>query len=191
MSSYRLIVYQLTRPISYLFIKHTDKYIYDWVVPFILLLIFSLGVFFLPVGILELYALVEKMSGFFSALPGFFIAALAAIATFNRLDIDRPMSGKNPPKVETLINTQYLDVELTRRRFLCMLFSFLTMESIGLSLFGFIPQSFDFYDMDKSSMNLDFSWSVIYLFVYFFFSFQVLTITMHGMYYLGDRIHYQ
>lgn len=191
MSSYRLIVYQLTRPISYLFIKHSDKYLYDWVVPFILLLVVAVISYFLPVGLVEIYALVEKMSGFFSSLPGFFIAALAAIATFNRLDIDRPMAGKNPPKVETLINTQYLDVELTRRRFLCMLFSFLTMQSIALSLLGFIPESFGFYDLEKTLLKVEAFWAVVYLLIYFFFALQLLTITMHGMYYLGDRIHYQ
>lgn len=190
MSSYRLIVYQLTRPISYLFIKHSDKYIYDWAIPFLLLILISVTAYILPVGLIEIFSLVEKMSGFFSSLPGFFIAALAAIATFNRVDIDRPMAGKNPPKVETLVNTQYLDVELTRRRFLCMLFSFLTMQSIALSLLGFVPASFGFYDMSDALINIDAPWAIIYLLVYFFFALQLLTITMHGMYYLGDRIHY-
>ncbi|MDN7131758.1 hypothetical protein JNO04_05235 [Halomonas sp. MC140] len=190
MNSYKLIVYQLTRPVSYLFIKHADKYIYDWVVPFVLLVVSAILMIIFSASVFEIYLLVEKVADFLGSLPGFFIAALAAIATFNRLDIDKPMAGKNPPKVETLVNTQYLEVELSRRRFLCMLFSFLTMQSIILSVFGFLPEVFGFYSKDNMVMNISAFASISFLLIYFFFAFQLLAATMHGMYYLGDRIHY-
>ncbi|WP_252106660.1 MULTISPECIES: hypothetical protein [unclassified Halomonas] len=190
MVSYKIIIYQLTRPVSYLFIKHSDKYIYDWVVPSILLVTTSVLFFLLSIDFFNLYLLVGKISTLLAALPGFFIAALAAVATFNRLDIDKPMSKENPPKIETLINTQYKDMPLSRRRFLCMLFSFLTVQSIFLSFLGFIPESFVFYDPSNSNVLIHHGVSIAYFLVFFFFFFQLLTTTMHGLYYLGDKIHY-
>ena len=187
-SSYKLIIYQLTRPVSYLFIQHRDKYIYDWVFPSVLLSLLAVGCYFLRADVVDVFHFVKELSGFFGSLPGFFIAALAAVATFNRVDIDKPMSGKNPPTVETLINTQYLDVTLSRRRFLCMLFSFLTMQSIFVSILGMVPSSFGFYA--DGILEVNFYFALSYLAIYFFMALQLLTATMHGMYYLGDRIHY-
>ncbi|TLF46040.1 hypothetical protein FEI13_17275 [Halomonas urmiana] len=188
MSDLKLIFYQLTRPVSYLFIKHKDKYIYDWVVPSVTLAALSALSYFMSFQLIDMYRFLAGVSGFLSSLPGFFVAALAAIATFNRLDIDKPMAGENPPKVETLINTQYRDVELSRRRFLCMLFSFLAVQSIVLSVVGLIPESFGFYGDGKINVSGNVAYS--FLAFYFFFAIQLLTATMHGMYYLGDRIHY-
>lgn len=188
MSDSKFIFYQLTRPVSYLFIKHRDKYLYDWVIPSLALGVLAVVSYVMKLTLLDMYDFLAGVSEFLSSLPGFFVAALAAIATFNRLDIDKPMAGEDPPKVETLINTQYRDVELSRRRFLCMLFSFLAVQSIVLSVVGLIPESFGFYNDDQVLVS-DY---VAYGFIasYFFFTMQLLTATMHGMYYLGDRIHY-
>jgi hypothetical protein len=55
----------------------------------------------------------DRLLGFIQNLPGFFIAALAAVATFGRADLDALMPGK-PPRVSILYHGRPTEVELTR-----------------------------------------------------------------------------
>ena len=92
-ASFRLIFYQLLRPFSYLRIKHEDKKVYDWVLPAILTIL-TLVVFkyTMPISsVVESNGVIAEITSFVSNLPGFFIAALAAVATFNKNDIDQLM----------------------------------------------------------------------------------------------------
>lgn len=76
----------LLRPLSYLSIKHKQKWIVDWVYPIILAVLSTVFLFCLKkIGSIPLYAdgaLVAKILGFVQGLPGFYIAALAAICYF-------------------------------------------------------------------------------------------------------------
>ena len=67
----------------------------------------------------------------FAILPGFFIAALAAVSTFNRPEMDEVMSGQAPElKLRTGEHESY--VPLTTRMFTTHLFSYLTSISFLL-----------------------------------------------------------
>ena len=115
-----MILYQLLRPYAYLQIEHPKKYIYDWVIPF-LLTAFFLVICLIFVDYDNYFSssgLISKFLDFVEILPGFYIAALAAIATFQRNDIDQHMP--NPaPKLNIKIKGKDQNIELTRRRFLC------------------------------------------------------------------------
>lgn len=188
MKTFRVVFYQITRPLSYLSIKHEDKYLYDWVFPFFIL---SLGVvlaYFFGLDFVGLIRFSTSLGSFVSNLPGFFIAALAAVATFNRKDIDKDMVGERPPTVETLIGDRKVSMVLTRRRFLCMLFSYLTALSILLSIIGFIPSSFSFVKNEELSASL--ITVLVYLMAFYMLFFQLIVSTLYGLYYLGDRVHY-
>jgi len=125
--------------------------------------------------------LISQITDFVANLPGFFIAALAAVATFNRLDIDETMD--NPPEIEVIHHGNPLMVKMTRRRFLCVLFSYLTAVSIFLVLatrFGLAisaPQGYE----------IIFSWIGVSGFI--FILSQMITATFLGLYYLGERLH--
>ena len=84
------IVYQLTRPISYLLLHHPAGKIYNWRIPFVLALLSAVLLFVcLDVATIATKdGLIDQLAGFITGLPGFLIAALAAIATFNRPVID-------------------------------------------------------------------------------------------------------
>lgn len=180
---FRVIVYQLSRPLSYLRISHEDKWVYDWLIPGILTVItcfvsarwISLGELTSSDG------LIAGLTGFVSNLPGFFIAALAAVATFNKNDIDKLMA--NPPKIEVLYQGNFLMVEMTRRRFLCVLFSYLTAVSIFLVIFSKIALSINL----TTEYAVELSW--VGVTVFFFVLWQMILATILGLYYLGERLH--
>ncbi|MBG0593852.1 hypothetical protein KKZ48_09045 [Enterobacter hormaechei subsp. xiangfangensis] len=182
----------LLKPFGYLFIKGINgKKAYDWYAPAALTAISLIYFHFLKVPSLDLIkdgGFVKTASSFISNLPGFYIAALAAIATFNREEIDFPLIGSNgAPFIKvtrTKENGKTVDTheKLTRRLFLCMLFSFLTALSLCiLMLNAFATPLTGTYNNDIAN------WS--YIIVFLFFTWQMLVSTFFGLYYLGDRIH--
>jgi hypothetical protein len=180
---FKLVIYQLSRPFSYLKIQHEDKWIYDWLTPTLLTAITTLvAYFFIPLhDLVSSNGLVSQLTNFVANLPGFFIAALAAVATFNKNDIDKLMA--NPPKIEILHHGSFLMVEMTRRRFLCVLFSYLTAISIFLVIGAKIGLSLTV----PAEYYTCLSWLgyVVFMFVLW----QMILATILGLYYLGERLH--
>lgn len=186
-----MLVHQLLRPWAYLSIHGQKKWFFDWMVPAIITTAF-MCIFFITKGKLNFYypnGVVASITAFVQNLPGFFIAALAAVATFNRADLDKKIP--DPPLMLPVINRGMRSlVTLTRRRFLSAMFSFLTAQSIVITLLGitYIQAA-----PVLSQLNIDcwiktllsFSGVAIYMIVFF----QMLTVSCLGLYYLGDRIH--
>lgn len=85
-------------------------------------------------------AVIAKILGFVQNLPGFYIAALSAIATFNKTDIDKTMPAP-APKLDIVVQGHNIAIELTRQRFLCSMFAFLTAESMILVVFSIFGQA--------------------------------------------------
>ncbi len=87
------MLWNLLRPLSYLCIEHKLKWKVDWLYPLLLAAISTAVVFSLKqFGSVSLYAdsgIISKVLSFVQGLTGFYIAALAAIATFNKTDIDK------------------------------------------------------------------------------------------------------
>lgn len=187
-----MIAYNLLRPFSYLTIKYPHKWKFDWAIPCSLALITAaiLGVLRLHnnIAIFSGDSLTGKILGFIQGLPGFYIAALAAIATFNRLDIDRLMPSPSP-QLGLNIRGNKVIISLTRRRFLCSLFAFLTAESILLVIVSIFSQSLSnpIRALVKEShrvMCVD-----IFLFFYMLLFWQMITTSFLGLFYLGDKLH--
>lgn len=185
-----MFTYQITRPFSYLRIEHPVKKIFDWLAPLAISIISSL-IFILcgnEINFLGENGFISKISSFVQILPGFYIAALAAIATFNRHDIDKYMPDPTP-QVDIIIRGQKNKIKLTRRRFLCMLFAFLTAESILLAILSVFSTSFSssikaILPQNTHSFSLH-----AFLFMYVFLFWQMIIATFLGLYYLGDRLN--
>ncbi len=182
----------LLRPFSYLFIEHRLKWKVDWLYPMVLAILSAGTIVILKhwgqVPIYESSGLIEKILGFVQVLPGFYIAALAAIATFNKLDIDKTMPAP-APKIDVIVNGTSVPIELTRRRFLCSMFAFLTAESfilIVLAIFALIAHS-----PIKGLLpdNVHFASSMGFLFAFMLLFWQMVLATFWGLFYLGDRLH--
>lgn len=185
--SYSLIFYQLARPFAYLAVKHPDKKIYDWLIPGFISIICTF-LMYEYIGIVSAFAaggIVDKVSGFVANLPGFFIAALAAVATFNKSDIDSLM-GREPPQVKVRMDHKYELVNLTRRWYLCLLFSFLTAESVVIVVVSYVLVGGSVIANTSNVLIL----GVSFMFLLNLLFWQLIIATFFGLFYLGDKLHH-
>lgn len=182
----------LLGPFDYLRIRHDFKFKVDWLVPIILTALSVATIFLLsqeqPVTIFGSNGMSGKILSFMQILPGFYIAALAAIATFQKNDIDQAMPSP-APTIALDIRGQRILAQLSRRRFLCSMFAFLTAESlliIGICIFGelFSPAIYAMAP-EKLHIWLKYTFSSILLLL----CWQLIAATFWGLYYLGDRLH--
>lgn len=183
-----MIIYQLFRPFGYLAIHHPAKRTVDWLIPSILTILVLL-VFYLMGSQADTVwggsGLVERVQGLIQGLPGFYIAALAVVATFGRKSNLDSLIPEPTPTISTVYGSGKMMIELTRRRFLSLLFAYLTALSISLSVMSSLMQ---WVVMSVISDKVEF---VIYLatLIYFLFVFQLIVVTFWGLYYLSDRMH--
>ncbi|MGL1958325.1 MAG: hypothetical protein OCD00_13515 [Colwellia sp.] len=187
MKKYGDIFYQLTRPISYLFLNHPSGKVYNWKIPLFFTIVTVTFLYFL-VGIervLNETGLIIELSDFIGNLPGFLIAALAAIATFNRPIIDQEMI--DAPTIDVKVGEVKIDeMKLTRRDFLLRLFSYLTVLSIFLIIYQKVGYVVSVPEMFLTDFQI-----VEWLFIagYFLFFWQLLVLLMFGLYYLSERLN--
>lgn len=187
-----MFIYHLFRPFSYLGIAYPRKWRLDWLIP-LLLSIVSAGALAIlatvaPFSILGDTGLLAKLVSLLQTLPGFYIAALAAIATFNRIDIDRPMPAPSP-QINIVVRGKKVPIDLTRRRFLCVLLAFLTAESLLLLVSAVFSQTIA--PAFRVLVPEKWHFACLYgaLFVYLILFWQMMVVTFVGLFYLGDRIH--
>lgn len=182
----------LLRPFSFLTITHpTKKPIFvNWVVPAIAAAIVVSGMVSIGISI-DVFGsngLLSRLLGFIQSLPGFYIAALAAIATFNNRDMLKLMPGV-PPIGTVNYNGFPERVPMSRRRFLSSMFAYLTALSICLTLGAVVMLALA--DPVKSLLPQEaHPWikaGVFFLFIGFVF--QMVAVTLWGLYYLGDKLH--
>lgn len=188
------ITKNLIKPLAYLSIKHKQKQFIDWKLPCASALIFTIFAHFMIASTgAEAKAnlgetLVADVLTFTQSLPGFYIAALAAIATFNKPGMDQKMP-EPAPTLDIKKNGKTITIEMTRRRFLCLMFAFLTAESILLCTiliigkFSYIPV--------KSILpeNLHTTTIIAYMALTSFVFFQMIITTLWGLFYLGYKLH--
>lgn len=183
---------ELCRPFSYLSVRHPSGSVafVNWWLP---LAISGAGAmlwwyFRGSVDTFSSSGFFTKVLGFVQSLPGFYLAALAAVATFQKSDMDLLMPGV-PPKANILYNGSMVEVALTRRRMLCIMFAFLTVESFGLTL-GAITIT-TFASAVKGWLpEMMHEWVRLGgVFSYLVFLCQMLTVTLWGLFYLGERMH--
>lgn len=185
-----MIRYQLLRPISYLTIKDQTKWKIDWLVPIFIAVVFIILFYNLPVK-KPLYGdqgLIKELQGILQILPGFYLAALAAVATFSKDDLDR-LLPEPTPKINILVKGQEVLIGLTRRRMLCFLFGYLTFLSLIVYLSTVLGST-----ISPSALAIFRNYSIIIeiIFVSLFslFFWQMIIVTLFGLYQLCDRIHY-
>lgn len=186
-----MLIGQLLKPFGYLVIQHPYKWVVDWLYPCILAStsIALIALFSNVSKLVEPNGMVAMLLSFVQSLPGFYIAALAAIATFGRLDIDDVLPEPTPKVVIKLRGRENI-IDLTRRRFLAMLFAFLTGESIAIVIFCIAVISFGsglngfIYDGCPVGYYL----YLTFIFLLFLFTYQMILATFWGLYYLGYKL---
>lgn len=182
----------LLRPMGYLAIRHPRKRRYDLWLPLAVAALTTVGYLMLPqsLPLVSASGVTAQIQELVKILAGFFIAALAAIATFQRSDLDRVMAG-TPPTLEEFDEDEGRDVTtaLTRRRFLCFLFGYLAF--LALALFIATAAALVIKPWVVTALPpVWLGWTrAAAAFVFLFGFWHMMAIALLGLYYLTDRLH--
>jgi hypothetical protein len=197
------LFYKLFTPLKYLKIYHKQKFYLDVIFPLVLAFVMCVIYENLPISFVILgdKGLVSGLSDYLKILSGFYIAALAAVATFQNGNMDVPMDGE-----PLTLNKQ----ELTRRQFLSYLFGYLSFIGFAMVLVGVFTQllepSLQIISSDLKVWICHFLtnkngqchsiydettywFKLISLGLYLSFFFSIMFTTLLGLYYLTERIH--
>ncbi|EIC3510599.1 hypothetical protein ACSRB9_10990 [Salmonella enterica] len=172
---------KIITPIDYLMISHSEKKWFDFILPITVSCIAVIIINILPknISLIGKDSLISLVNGILQILSGFYIASMAAVATFQKKGMDNIMDGVAP----TLRGKK-----LTRRRFLTYLFGYLAFMSITLYFVGGTVQL-----MSSSIKELHLSqygWlKNLCLFVYLSFVCNILSTTALGMFFMIDKMH--
>jgi len=184
------VLSRLFKPLNYLKIIHPQKSYYDYYIPAIIAIMATGLIYILPVPVRFFgdSGIVAAITGILQILTGFYIASLAAVATFKKEGMDQPLAG-TPVEINIIVRGKKKRENLTRRRFLCLLFGYLALLSIFLYFLGvgsnllvnnakhLVPSSY--HPIVRSG----------FVYFYLFLSANLITTTLHGLYYMVDRIH--
>lgn len=181
----------LLRPFAYLTVRHPSRLPLwvNWVLPAVLaglallvaaLLGDSLNVF-APLGLLD------RLLGFVQTLTGFYIAALAAVSSFNSPHLDRVMPAPAPTML-IKHNGVLQSVAATRRRFLTSMFAYLTALSFVFSLTAIATLTIaaPLGRLLASEAVAVLHWVALGGFLMIVF--QLACVTFWGLFYLGERM---
>ena len=182
-----LYLKQLCIPLTYLRIRHEAKFRYDFVYPILLALITLVIFFLLPdkPSLLGTNGYLDVVQKLIYLLIPFFIAALAAIATFDRPSMDEDMKGTPP----YLFDKDDVKIDLTRRRFLSYLFGYLSFVSIIMfliTLFIFMFLSENNFPYLYENKNL---FKAGFLFFHSLIFWNLIITSLVGLFFLTENIH--
>lgn len=181
-------IFRLFSPFRYLKIRHEAKWVYDFLLPFLLAICSTITLFCIPnrPPFFGSNGIVTYVSEILKFLSPFYIAALAAVATFDSPSIKASFKGKKPFIIEKERGEPKRN-ELNRRQFLSLAFGYLALVSLLMYFAGYIAWIIS-TNIDWAGGFLKFvkiSCSFAYLFVFY----NILTTTMLGLFYLSDRLH--
>ncbi len=190
--------YELFRGLAYRKIRHPEMHRYTRVFPFALYALTLMIYFLLPVKPTWLGregALLSLLS-ILATLPGFYFAGLAAVSTFGSKQMDVTMPDP-APQIVIRARGKNVTVPLSRRQFLCYLFSYLVIISFMLC-FLLLSFSLLFGTIEAIKVSLmEYTWGVgawaLLKFTALSFIglsfFSMMVTTLHGLYFLTERMH--
>lgn len=181
---------QLFSPLSYLRIKQKVKFYFDVVYPIAVTTIVLLAAYSLPekVNVFGTSGVIFQISELLKMLIGFYIASLAAIATFQAAALDQPLSGSTATLWVSRRGAGF-DKSLTRRQFLCYLFGYLAFMSLFMFSSGMLAVSLaaDIKNLIDPAYQIwvKGGFSGVYILILS----HMLIATLLGLHYLTDRLH--
>jgi hypothetical protein len=164
--------------------------VYNLVLPLLMSVIMIVILSTLPatVPIVTDGGVIPAVTGLLQILTGFYIGSLAAVSTFDRPSMDEPMQG-NPPTLQVTRRGQRTEEQLSRRRFLSLLFGYLSFLSLILYIVGAMAEAI------ASNVRLlaPVDWMPALGWVlfggYLVVANNLVVTTLLGLYYMTDRIH--
>lgn len=180
---------QILQPFTYLRIKDGRKCYADWIYPGFctLVLVFLVWCASPNIDLYGTYGLFAGLTSFVQTLPGFFVAALAVVVALDKPGLD-DLLPEPCPTIKEKLNGIPNNIKLTRRRFLCMLFAFLAVESAVLVLLGIFGSSLSHAAKQLLPASIKYWASYTFITIYLFMLFQMLIGLMWGLHYLGSKL---
>lgn len=188
--------YQFWRPLAFLAVRGPTLDLYRWVLPLLTTLVVCVAYASLPlqIDLVGDKSASDYLISFFSSLPGFFIAALAAVVAFAGGDLDKAV-----PKMTVKITAHgdEADNEISLRVFLSYLFAYLTVISFVGFFFclGGSLLAENAVTVIKSALDaetaLKAAWSLRtgFLAGMTFLASSIVFCTVQGLYFLAERVH--
>jgi hypothetical protein len=180
----------LIRPFAYLTVRHPSRLPLwvNWLLPLLMATVVLAGLWALKerVNVYGAQGLLERLLSFVQTLVGFYIAALAAVSSFNSPHLDREMPHP-APTMEVKHNGALQTVAATRRRFLTSMFAYLTALSFLFSLAA-VAVLVLAGPFGQSYPSLAAWLRPVGLFCFLVALFQTTCITFWGLFYLGERM---
>lgn len=181
----------LFRPFAYLTVKHPSGFPrwVNWLLPGLFSLVLSMLAwrFDVQVNLLGEKGLLERLLEFIQTLAGFYIAALAAVASFNSPHLDKVMPSP-APTMKVKYNGVLQPVEATRRRFLSGMFAYLTALSFLFALLAIAALTLAAPIGALLPANYLQHLYPLALFAILFPVSQMTAVTFWGLFYLGERM---
>lgn len=192
-------ILQLSAPLNFLRINHGEvksrKLIYDLYIPLFVSLLITIGVIATDSfdSILKDQGVYESIASLLNLLSAFFIAALAAIATFQNSEVDLQMKAKGDSNRTYITGfDEHGDVKkhfLTRRQYLCYLFGYLAFITICflivVMIFKGVNQTISKYVFEHAI----FVGSCIFVFLFYFVLVQITLLTLLGLSFLTEKVN--
>lgn len=184
-----IIFDKLFKPLDYIRIKHSEKLWFDAILPAILATLCAVCLYMLPkpIAFIGKDGVISLVNGILQILSGFYIASMAAVATFQKDGMDDQMEGM-PPKLKIIKRKKPIYKNLTRREFLTYLFGYLAFMSILMYFVGgFVQLTSGSISIVTAEMHLWIKYVLVGL--YMFVVFNILCTTILGMHFMIDKIH--
>jgi len=184
MSSSGLARWKLFSPFLFLRLRYEERFTYN-AFSILIGLLASLAYSLLPVrpALMGSNGVLNDILGFTSILFPFFVAALVAVATFQREGMDRMPNGG---QVQLKRRNDSI-VSLTRRQFVCFIFGYCSALSATIFISIIITKSLFPWISVYFSGDMEYI-KLVYIFIISSSFAHMITITFWGMYYLTDRI---
>lgn len=180
----------LFSPLKYLRAKSMTKAYWDWGIP----LTVSAAVVWIyillpaPFPLATERGLFASVNQLLQVLVGFYIAALAAVASLNSVALEQSVEGDPVTLAQKGVDHP---VSLNRRRLLSLMFSYLSFTAISMYMVGVLAILGNASFKDFVPQVLAASFKVAFLAVYSVILVQSVCVTLVTLFYLGDRMHRQ
>lgn len=187
---------QLLTPMRYLRIRQgislfQSKTVYDWVLPIIISIPATYVGYKYSDGIFSEKGVIGGFQKLLEILVPFYIAALAAVATFARDGLDDPMKGHPATLSIRHAHGDWIEHILTRRQFICYLFGYLAFVSlilfVGILFLNLVSQKSGVVVAEIFGKHIQYvKIAVIYLFMLPIW--QMIVTTLLGVYFMSERL---
>ena len=182
------IAAKILEPTRFIRVRHPELFRLMWPWPLAVASIAAVAAYLAPVRIPVFgpSGLLRTCTDILLILPGFYITALAAAATFARPGLDDPIAN-SPPELDGF--------PMSRRRFVCYMFGYLALLSLTLYFVGAVANVLAVPLREWTAQIPGYApiftplWRT-FACVFAFGMCQMLLVTMFGLYYLTDRLYH-